>query len=168
MPGEFVGKMSSLLGESREKTQLGVQAGMSGLLGGLADASSTSDGARRLSAAVDDADEGLLGNVGRVFGKGSISSLTQGASMLRPLLGIGGLSQLTGNTGKLSGLSGTSVTSLLGLLAPIVFSVLKSENDREALIQMVWQISLQLNAYTEARRYTESKSAKKLMLHHIR
>src|SRR5262249_49793714 len=84
IPAEFVGKMSSLLGESREKTNLGIQSGLSGLMGGLADTASTADGARNISSAVNEADENVLGNVGKMFSRSSTSPLG-GTTMLRSI-----------------------------------------------------------------------------------
>jgi LysM repeat protein len=125
LPMDFAGKMSSMLGENREKANLGIGSAIPSLLGGLGEAASTPDGARRLSSAVDDADEGILGNVGKMFGQSA--SISQGSTILRSLLGAGSLSQITGSIGKLSGLTGSSVTSMLGMLAPIILGVLKRE-----------------------------------------
>jgi hypothetical protein len=74
-----------------------------------------------LTSAVDNADDGILSNVGSMLGK----STDFGSAALRSVLGGGGLSELGGNIGKTSGLSGKAVTTLLGLLAPIVLGVLR-------------------------------------------
>lgn len=121
LPGDFLNKASSLLGESRDKTELGIEAAIPGVLGGFTRSASTSDGATRLASAVNDADEGILSGIGSMFGRNT----DFGTGALRSILGAGLLSDLTGGIGKTSGLSGKGVTTLLGVLAPIVLSVLK-------------------------------------------
>src|SRR5262249_18434462 len=92
-----------------------------GFLSGLDSAASTPDGARRLSTAVDNSDEGLLTNLTSLFGMGN----NIGTGPLQSLLGVGGFSELSGNIGRASGLSGQSVSTLIAFLAPIVFAMLK-------------------------------------------
>jgi LysM repeat protein len=121
LPGEFLNKASSLLGESRDKTQMGIDAAVPGVLAGLADTASTTDGATRLASLVDDVDEGVLSGTGAIFGRTS----DWGTGALRSVLGGAGLSDLSGSIGRTSGLSGKSITTLLGALAPIIFGVLK-------------------------------------------
>ena len=106
LTGDFKNKLSSLLGESRERTESGLNAAVPGFLSGLDSTASTPDGARRLSSAVDNADEGILSNIGSMFGMGSLSDI--GTGPLQSILGMGGLSELTGNIGRASGLSGKS------------------------------------------------------------
>jgi len=119
--GEVSNKISSLLGESPEKTQMGIDGAIPGLLAGFENTASTSDGARRLTSAVEQSDTGILSNLGSILG-GSTGS---NAGLLQSLLGVGGLSELIGNIGRTSGLSRNGVGSLLGVIAPIALSVLK-------------------------------------------
>src|SRR5262249_17820658 len=100
---EFKDKLSSALGESRNKTQSGLEAAVPGLLSGLDSSASKSDGAQRFASVVDHADDGVLSNIGSIFGKGAGSNT--GIGTLQSLLGVGGLSDLTGNIGRFSGLS---------------------------------------------------------------
>src|SRR5262245_48796886 len=116
-----IAKASSILGESREKTQLGLDAGVPGLLSGLDTAASNPDGARRIATAIENSDDSALGNVDRMFGAPTDAVL----GSLRSIMGGGGLSELSGNIGKFSGLSGMSVSSLLGFLSPLVFGVIR-------------------------------------------
>src|SRR5262245_15162802 len=116
LTGEFKDKLSSLLGESRDKTQSGITAAIPGLLLGLDSAASTSDVARRLASAVDSADDSILSNTGSMFGMGSLNNI--GSGLLQSILGVGALSELTGNIGKASGLSGKTVSTLISFLAP--------------------------------------------------
>jgi len=116
-----IAKASSILGENREKTQLGLDAGVPGLLSGLDTAASNPDGARRIATAIENSDDSALGDVDRMFGAPTDSVL----GSLRSIMGGGGLSELSGNIGKFSGLSAMSVSSLLGFLAPLVFGVIR-------------------------------------------
>jgi LysM repeat protein len=123
LTGDFQNKISSVLGEGRDKTQAGIDAAVPGLLSGFEGAASTPDGARRLTSAVDNADDGISSNLGSLFGKGTSSGM--GSSVLQSILGAGGLSELTGSLGRTSGLSGKGVGTLLGFLAPVVLGSLK-------------------------------------------
>lgn len=123
LPDDFATRISSLLGENRDKTQAGISAGIPGLLAGLDNASSSPDGAGRLASAVSNADDSLLGNVPGMLSK--FSTTDSGLGSIRSIMGAGGLSELTGNLGRSSGLSGKALASLLGLLAPMVLGALK-------------------------------------------
>jgi hypothetical protein len=121
LTGDMGNKISSLLGESPEKTQTGIDAAIPGLLAGFENTASTPDGARRLTSAVEQSDTGILSNLGSILGKGTGSS----SGILQSVLGVGGLSELIGNVGRTSGLSRNGVGTLIGILAPIAMSVLK-------------------------------------------
>jgi nucleoid-associated protein YgaU len=121
LPADFVTMASSFLGQGRDKTQIGIDAVIPGVLGGLANLASTSAGATRLASEVDDADEGMLSTIGSMFGR----SPDWSTAGLRSLLGGGPLSELSANIGRTSGLSGKAVTTLLGALTPIILGVLK-------------------------------------------
>jgi nucleoid-associated protein YgaU len=124
LTGDFTRKISSLLGESRERTQAGIDAGVPGILSGLDTAALTSDGANRLFSSVEDSDEGIMSKLGGMFGAGTSSDA--GISRLRSIMGGGALSDLSGNLERSSGLPAKSIMSLLGFLTPVVFGVLKS------------------------------------------
>jgi len=123
LTGEVTNRMATALGESRDRTEWGLNAAVPSLLGGLDNTASTPDGARRLASAVDDADDGVLSNIGSIFGRDSFNNI--GSGTLQSLLGVTGLSALTGNIGKTTGLSGKTASMLMGFLAPIVFGALK-------------------------------------------
>src|SRR5215813_14800407 len=84
LPDEFSSKISSLLGESRDKTQLGMDAAVPGILSGLESSASTADGSRRLASTIDSADDSVLSNLGNFFGR---TSNEGGVSSLRSILG---------------------------------------------------------------------------------
>jgi hypothetical protein len=124
IPAGLTDTIASLFGESREKTQLGMNAALPGILSGLVGATSTPEGARRLTDAVDGADDSILSNPSGLLGK--LGSSDSGLGMIRSVLGAGGLSELTGNIGRTSGLSGKGTTGLLSFLAPLILGVLKN------------------------------------------
>src|SRR5262245_24451868 len=131
--GDFTNKMSSLLGESTDKTRSGIGAAIPALFSAFDSTASTPDGARQLSSAVDDADNSMLGNIGSMFGDGSGSWINRGSGILGSLLGGGTLSGLSGDVGRSSGLSGKAVTMLLGFLGPLILGVLKRERQTRGL-----------------------------------
>jgi hypothetical protein len=123
LTGGITNSLSSLLGESKEKTQSGIDAAIPGVLSGFDTVASTPDGAQRLASAVDKGDDGILSNLSSILG--STASGDAGSGILQSVLGSGALSQLAGLIGKSSGLSGKSTGTLLSLLAPVVIGVLK-------------------------------------------
>jgi len=131
--GDFNNRMSLLLGERADKTRSGINAAIPGLLSTFDNAASTPDGAKRLSSAVDDADDSVLGNISSMFGSGSGSWINRGSGILSSLLGGTALSSLSGNIGRSSGLSGRAVTMLLGFLGPVILGVLKKEKQARGL-----------------------------------
>ena len=119
--GGIGNRLSTLLGESNQKTELGINAAIPALLARFSNIASTSDGATRLASAVDNADEGILSNISSMFGKNTFSA----SSSLRSVLGDGGISDLSSVIGRTAGLSGSTVTTLLGLVGPIALGVLR-------------------------------------------
>src|SRR5262245_30817833 len=110
--GDIGNKISSLLGESPENTQKGIDAAIPGLLAGFETTATTADGARRLTSAVEQSDSGILSNLGSLLGGSTGSS----SNILQSLLGVGGLSELIGNVGRTSGLSRNGVGTILGVV----------------------------------------------------
>lgn len=120
---DMLGKLSSVLGESPDRTRAAVGAAVPTLLAGLASVSGAPDGARRLASALDDQDERVLTNFGNVL-SGGASFAERGGAMLTSLMGGSTVGTLSSVLSKFTGLGGTSVTSLLGMLAPLVMGVL--------------------------------------------
>jgi LysM repeat protein len=129
LAGEFGTKLSSYLGESRDKTQAGIDAAIPGILAAFHNTASKADGARLLASTLDGADDSLLSNVGSWFGRNT----DFGTGTLGSILGVVGLSELTSGIGRTSGLSGKSVATLLGVVTPILLGVLKKVKLARAL-----------------------------------
>jgi len=122
--GGALGKLSSLLGESSDRTQTAVGAAVPTLLAGLSHTASTPDGARRLSAMTEQADSGIAGNFASMLSTQGTSIQDKGSNALSSLFGGGMLSSIASGLGRFTGLKGGSITSLLGMLAPLIFGVL--------------------------------------------
>jgi LysM repeat protein len=131
LTGDIGNKISSLLGESRDRTQAGIDMAIPEILTSFDNVASTTDGAHRLSSAIDNAGSGILSNLGSLFGGGFTSDTGMGS--LRSLVGGERLTELSGSIGRSSGLNPRAVTTLLGLLAPIVLGVLKRLKDAREL-----------------------------------
>lgn len=123
LSGDVIGRMSSAIGESTDRTHEGLTAAVPGLLAGLSRTASTSEGARRITSAISDADDSVLDNPLGKQNRGLLSDT--GSGILQSIMGGGELSQIGSSIARSSGLSGRAVTSLLGMLTPIVFGVLQ-------------------------------------------
>jgi hypothetical protein len=97
LTGDFKNRVASFLGESKDKTQSGINAAVPGVLLGLDRVASEPEGVRRLATAVDNSDDGILSNLDGMFGRSSFGGM--GSTALQSILGFGGLSELTGNLG---------------------------------------------------------------------
>jgi hypothetical protein len=120
---DFTTRMSSNLGETRDKTHAALNAAVPGILDAFDRAASTPDGARRLSSAIDDTDDSILNNAAGTFGKNVPREA--GPSLLQDVLGGVGFSDVSATVRRASGLSGRSISLMLGSLVPLVLSVLK-------------------------------------------
>lgn len=124
--GEMLGQMGTLLGNDSSKVEAGLASAIPGLLNGLTQRASVPGGADSLFGAVNDQDEGLLGNIGSMLGGDQGNTLLQGGvKALTGLLGTSGLGTLGTVLSGVSGLSSGGSKSLLGLVAPIIIGVLK-------------------------------------------
>jgi hypothetical protein len=131
--GDALGQLGNLLGSSPEQTKTAVNAAVPTLLAGLGQLASTPDGARRLNAAVDSADSGVVGNAARALSADGQSMIESGSGVLGSLFGHNMLSSLGGVLSKFSGLGLGSITSLLGAIAPMILGVLKKGKNEMGL-----------------------------------
>jgi len=123
LTGANLGKLSSFLGESSDRTQTAVGAAIPTLLAGFTNAASTPEGAQRLSdAAVEH--ESFADNYGDAVSSQGASLASKGSAGLSSLLGGGMLSNISSVLGRFTGLKSGSTSSLLGLLTPIILGVL--------------------------------------------
>ena len=125
---QLTGTLSSALGTDSTQTTSALSGALPGLLSGLVSSAETSNGAGSLFNAVQDQDDGLLGNIGNLLGGDQASSLSNaGSGVLSSVLGSGALGQLAGVVANFAGISRGNSSSLLGMLAPIVIGVIKKQ-----------------------------------------
>ncbi len=134
LSSEAIGKIASALGLDTAAAQKGISAGIPGILAGLANAASTSDGAQRLQNAVarveDRPGHDILGGLL----SGNTQTLAEsGLNIISSLLGGNSLSTLTSVIAQFAGLGQGSAKKLLGFLAPLVLGFLKREQVSQGL-----------------------------------
>jgi hypothetical protein len=131
---EVVHRISSALGESPERVEKAIEAGIPSILAGFLKMAS-SGGSRLLEMLKHEPSElshlggldGAFGNLGSLLSEGSIDSLIKyGQSVLSSLFG-GKLDAIVDLISRSSGIKASSATSLLGMLAPLLMGVLRKE-----------------------------------------
>ena len=125
MGGQALGQLGALLGEDNNKTEAAFGAAVPGLLHGLTGAANA-DGGASLFNAVNDADDGLLDNIGGLLtGGNSGNVMNQGSNLLGSLLGNGAMGGLASAVAGLTGIGGKSSSGLMGILTPIILGIIK-------------------------------------------
>ena len=122
---ELVGKASSYLGESES----GVTKALSGIvpiiLGGLADKTSTHEGAITVANAANDANNaGFLGNLGGFFSNESNGLLNKGANLLGGLFGDSKSNIISTLISNFSGVKSSTSSALLSMAVPSILGLL--------------------------------------------
>ncbi|MBX2824289.1 MAG: DUF937 domain-containing protein [Gammaproteobacteria bacterium] len=125
--GQILGQIGGLMGDQADKAEAGLGSAIPALLSGLTKRAGVPGGADSLFGAVNDADDGMLDNLGALLGDSSQSKsmIDTGSSLLGGLLGNAGLGSLGGIISAVTGLSKGNSGSLLGLLAPVILGVIK-------------------------------------------
>jgi outer membrane protein OmpA-like peptidoglycan-associated protein len=128
-------RISSELGENPDHVEKAIGAGIPSILAGLMKMLSSS-GASRLSEILKQQPtelsnvgglDGVLGNLGSLFGGGSLDGLMKyGQTLLNSLFG-GQLSSIVDVITKSSGIKANSAGSLLSMLAPLLMGLLRKE-----------------------------------------
>ena len=132
---EVMHRISSELGENPDHVEKAIGAGIPSILAGLLKMLSSS-GANRLSEILKHQPselshmgglDGVLGNLGSLFGGGSLDGLMKyGQTLLNSLFG-GNLSSIMDVITKSSGIKASSAGSLLSMLAPLLMGLLRKE-----------------------------------------
>lgn len=126
MGGGVLDQLGGLLGEDRANTQSALDAGLPAILGGLMQGVSTPQGANEYSRMADEADTGLLDNIGGLISGNSGALLAIGAPLLLKLFG-GKQDGLIGTLARVAGVGQGSAGTLLKVVAPILMSLLGSK-----------------------------------------
>ncbi len=125
--GSVTDKLAGMLGVSPDKARDASGAAVPGLLAGLTSLASQPDGARKLDAAVDSADDSFASNPAAALSRLGEDGAETGSGILSSLFGGSMLSSLNGAIAKFSGLGGAATSGLLGMLAPMVLGILKKQ-----------------------------------------
>jgi hypothetical protein len=134
--GQVLGTLSSLIGESEEKTRAAMEAAVPALLSSLASLASSSGGAEKLINALKQVDQapqgGGLGDVLSNSGQAG-AWLEKGGSLLSVLLGSAALPTIISIISKFAGISAGPLRSLLGYLAPLILASIAKQMTGGAL-----------------------------------
>ena len=123
LQGGTLNKLSSLIGESPERTQTAVGAAVPTLLAGLTHAASTPEGAQRLTSAISQqSDPNIESNFAGSLDKPQ--NPEAGSNLLGSLMGGGLGGQLSSILGQFTGMKSGAVGGLLGSIAPLVLGVI--------------------------------------------
>jgi hypothetical protein len=120
--GEVLGKLSSVIGESEDKTKAAVGGAVPSLLSILAQLASSSSGADKLINSLKQVDTGPSGGIGDILSGGHGPAVEKGGSLLNILLGASALPAIVGMLSKFAGIAAGPAKSLLSLLAPVILS----------------------------------------------
>lgn len=121
--GSVLDQLGGLLGEGREGTQSALDGALPAILGGLMQSASAPGGADTLSRMADEADGGLLDDIGGLVSNNSGMLMTLGAPLLAMLFG-GKQDGLIATIARLAGIRGGSAGMLLKVVAPLIMSML--------------------------------------------
>lgn len=120
--GSVMDQLGTLLGENRENTQSAVDGVLPAILGGMMQTASSPTGAGSLSRMADEADDGLLDNIGDLISNNSGMLLTLGAPLLSMLFG-GKQDGLIATIARIAGIGGGSAGTLLKVVGPLIMSM---------------------------------------------
>jgi len=126
LSGEVLTKLSSLVGESEDKTKAAVGAAVPGLLSVLASLA-TSGGADKLINALKQVDTGSGGGFGDVLSGQAGQVAEKGGSLLNILLGSNALPAIISILSKFSGVAAGPLKTLLSYLAPLILAMIAKQ-----------------------------------------
>jgi Bacterial protein of unknown function (DUF937) len=127
LSNEVLGKLSSIIGESEEKTKTAATGTVPALLSVLAHLASSSSGADKVINSLKQVDSGASGGVGDILSGGHGPALEKGGSLLNILLGTSALPGLISMLSKFAGIAAGPAKNLLSLLAPLILSTIAKQ-----------------------------------------
>jgi hypothetical protein len=133
---EVLDRLSSVIGESEDKTKTALSAAVPGLLSVLANLVSSSSGSEKVINALKQVDSGPTsgGSLGDILSGGQAGPmLEKGGSLLNILLGASALPAILNILSKFAGISAGPAKSLLSLLAPFILSTIAKQFSGRAL-----------------------------------
>ena len=131
---DLIHKLSSLIGESSDRTHTAVNAALPALLAGLSNvASSGADGARKLTSALETPGLGDLNRYTNMLGTNQESILQKGTALLNTLFGEGKITATIRALSSYLGLGSSSIKSLLAGLMPLVLGAVLKQKQTQGL-----------------------------------
>ncbi len=131
---EVLGRLSSVIGESEDKTKTALSAAVPGFLSILANLTSSSSGSDKVINALKQVDTGPSGGLGDILSGGQAGPvLEKGGSLLNILLGANALPAILSILSKFAGIAAGPAKSLLSLLAPFILSIISKQFSGKAL-----------------------------------
>jgi len=128
LSSEAIGKIASSLGVDETAAQRGINAGIPGILAGLANAASSSGGAQRIGSALSQVEDMPSDDIVKNLLESNHRNLADtGWSTISALLGGSSLETLSTVIAQFAGFGQGSAKRLLGLLAPLVLGFLRRE-----------------------------------------
>jgi len=121
--GSVLDQLGGLLGEGREGTQAALDGALPAILGGMMQSASAPGGADTLSRMADEADSGLLDNIGGLLSNNSGMLMSLGGPLLAMLFG-GKQDGLISTIARMAGIGGGSAGMLMKVVAPLIMSML--------------------------------------------
>lgn len=118
---DFIGRASSMLGESEHNVQKGISGIIPTVLAGILQKSNTCEAGNVLGMARDAADTGLLSNVSNIIGNNNL--LTKGANWAKSLFG-NRADDVTNTVSSYAGIKPSSAAMLMSTAAPVALGVL--------------------------------------------
>lgn len=130
--GPIMDQIGGILGEDRAKTESAIGGSLPAILGGLMQGMSSPGSSREITRMADEADGGILDNLGSMLGNNSGALLSIGGPLLAMLFG-GKQDGLIATIARMAGVGSGSAGSLLKLLAPVVMSLLGRQKREQNL-----------------------------------
>jgi hypothetical protein len=127
LSNEVLGKLSSVIGESEDKTKAALTGAVPGLLAVLAQLASSSSGADKVINSLKQVDTGSSGGVGDILSGGHGPVMEKGGSLLNILLGSSALPGVISMLSKFAGIAAGPAKGLLSLLAPLILSTIAKQ-----------------------------------------
>lgn len=118
---DFIGRASSMLGESEHNVQKGISGIIPTVLTGILQKSGSGEAGNVLGMAKDAADTGLLSNVSNIIGNNNL--LTKGANWAKSLFG-NRADDVTNAVSSYAGVKPSSAAMLMSTAAPVALGVL--------------------------------------------
>jgi hypothetical protein len=125
---QVIGSLARAAGVNDATAQKLVTGAVPTILAALATAAAAPGGAQKVSDAVSNSDPDLLTKLRSAVAGGNTQLLTEGANLLRGLLGGGGLTNLAGALSQYSGAPQGAAQSIIGAVSQVVMGTIGQQD----------------------------------------